>query len=278
MFLPVVPLSKGQLLDVRSEDVLCNGLFRICHTERGGGGYDKFPAIAENRGYGSGFNKQFIVQLHGCTMDCPYCYVTREGVWGQSQQVPLELVLQEFKASGANVFHLMGGAPAMHLQKWPYIINTLYKEFKSTDFIFHSDFVLNERRYDRLAMQLDTGTPIPIMEVISAIQRRCLFAVNIKGVGKAEFEKNTRRPYDLQTEILIFANLDELLRYGIPFYITFTDVSEENIAKFWRMCADRYDGLIMDQLQRDAYSIDLIQYKAIVHVDDIQWRGIHSTR
>ena len=25
---------------------------------------------------------QFVVQLRGCVLNCPYCYVTQDGVWG----------------------------------------------------------------------------------------------------------------------------------------------------------------------------------------------------
>jgi hypothetical protein len=41
----VVPLSPGQLLDVRPEDILNDGHFRRCNTYRGGGGYDQFPRL-----------------------------------------------------------------------------------------------------------------------------------------------------------------------------------------------------------------------------------------
>ncbi len=80
----VVPLSEGQLQDVNPKDILEDGLYRMCNSYKGGGGYDKFPDFVQHfyRLEKDKYSKQFIVQLFGCNLDCPYCYVTREGVWG----------------------------------------------------------------------------------------------------------------------------------------------------------------------------------------------------
>ena len=104
----VVPLSLNQLRDVRKEDVLEDGIFRKCDTYRGGGGYDQFPIICEKR-LGERRHHQFVVQLFGCNLDCPYCYVTREGVWGEPIQITTEQLVQAFQRSVQEVFHLMGG-------------------------------------------------------------------------------------------------------------------------------------------------------------------------
>ena len=79
---PVVPVCKAQRKDVRPEDILHGGLFRLCDTYRGGGGYDQFNAIYE-KCFGKKVNPtQFVVQLKGCPLNCDYCYVTNEGVSG----------------------------------------------------------------------------------------------------------------------------------------------------------------------------------------------------
>ena len=78
----VCPIQGRQLKDVRKEDLWAD--FRFCNTYRGGGGYDKFPEIAKKRGMTckGDIGLQFVVQLYGCTLACPYCYVTADGIWG----------------------------------------------------------------------------------------------------------------------------------------------------------------------------------------------------
>jgi hypothetical protein len=46
---PVVPLCKNQLRDIKEEDILEKGLYRLCNTYKGGGGYDQFNKIYEKR-------------------------------------------------------------------------------------------------------------------------------------------------------------------------------------------------------------------------------------
>ena len=87
---PIVPLCKKQLLDINLNDILENGLYRLCNTYKGGGGYDKFPVIYEKRyGINPGGN-QFVVQLYGCPLKCSYCYVTINGIWGDPIYVTTE--------------------------------------------------------------------------------------------------------------------------------------------------------------------------------------------
>ena len=115
---PVVPLCKNQLKDVRPEDVLNNGLYRKCDIYRGGGGYDQFNKIWEKR---KGYRispKQFVVQLAGCPLHCPYCYVTPDGINGKVVFKTTDEILTDYKDSNLQVFHLMGGAPALYLSHW----------------------------------------------------------------------------------------------------------------------------------------------------------------
>jgi len=64
----VVPISSGQLLDVRKEDLLEGNLYRKCSCYQGGGGYDKFPEIHKRR-FGEEKSQQFVVQLYGCNLE-----------------------------------------------------------------------------------------------------------------------------------------------------------------------------------------------------------------
>ena len=249
---PVVPISKGQALDVRPEDLVLGGYFRACNTYRGGGGYDQFPAIAARRGLGGGHHKQFVVQLRGCTLDCPYCYVTREGVWGKPVYYSSKQLADIFATTEASVFHLMGGAPALYMDHWPELLDT----FEALDHrVFHSDLLLTERPYRP--------------DVLKQIARpQVLLAVDIKGMTNEEHVQNTRKPFN---EPLLWDNLGLLLGYRVPFYLTFTNVAPENQRIFWQECDLRQFPISAEH--SDWFSIELVKYDALRHVDDVPWGG-----
>lgn len=249
----VARLSRGQLQDVRPDDVLASGWFRICETYRGGGGYDEFPIIAERR-WGRAHHIQFVVQLFGCHLDCPYCYVTREGVWGEHKRFSTADLVEAFASAhrerGVSVFHLMGGAPALQLKFWPELIDAL--EQLDFDWVFHSDLLLTEAPYDE--------------RVLRGVSRtRCLFAVDVKGLTAEEHLRNTRKPF---RESLFWENLARVEAARAPYYTTFTNVEFPNV--YW----DRFRQHWPDRLaeaQRDAFNIGLIKYKAIPYVDEVKW-------
>lgn len=252
----VVPLSTGQLLDIRKEDILKGGLYRRCETYRGGGGYDQFPEICKRR-LGWEAKTQFVVQLYGCNLDCPYCYVTREGVWGEFEKVSTRDLLQAFIKSDLDVFHLMGGAPALKLDRWPELIGVLDRDNSTRhrgNWVFHSDMMLTEGLYKHDALRY-----------LACKQENVLIAVNIKGYNDQEWIKNTRKQPNWK---LFEDNLENLIFCNVPFYITFTNVSKVNQVRFWADWYDRMPGNIR------SFSIDLINYKALPHVDDTPWGGI----
>lgn len=246
----VVPISDNQMLDVNPDDLILDRDFRLCQTYKGGGGYDKFPYIATSRGlvkHPNDANLQFVVQLFGCNLDCPYCYVTREGVWGDFVYYTTEEMVNAWKQAqethGANVFHLMGGAPALQLPNWPELLDML-----GSDVIFHSDLMLSERVYKE--------------EQIRALDREnVLLAVNIKGTDKESWETNTRKPYNLS---LIECNIEALKDWLSPerWYLTFTNISSESRDEY----LERY-GLT----SQTNYIIDLIEYEAMPLVDSVEW-------
>ncbi len=252
----VVPLSEGQLKDVREEDILEGGLFRMCETYRGGGGYDMFLAISAKR-TGYEHHRQFIVQLFGCNLDCPYCYVTREGVWGPWTAVPTSELVESFMRAqvhaGATVFHLMGGAPALQLDHWPELIQALWQK-APYPWIFHSDLMLTERDYDpRVLQQLMTP--------------RALFAVDVKGLTDEEHLKNTRKPW-LQERF--WFNLNKLEALRVPFYFTFTNIADRRPLWDWY---DKYWPGLKHRRQGESFTIELIQYDALAYVDRVPWGG-----
>ena len=249
----VVPISDNQLLDVNADDLIKNGHFRLCRTYKGGGGYDQFPYIAVKHGLVSSpdqANLQFIVQLYGCNLDCPFCYVTRAGVWGNYTTYSSEQLIDEYnnakQSHYVNIFHLMGGAPALQLKHWHEILDLLDND------IFHSDLMLSESRYQS--------------HVLKQLNKyNILLAVNIKGTNKEQWESNTRKQYN---ERLIEHNLQQITNYldTNKWYITFTNVPE----------IDRNQFLEKYKLNNYTnFNIDLIDYNAVEFVDSVLW-GKHD--
>lgn len=243
----IVPISKYQLLDVREEDILGGGHFRKCDTYRGGGGYDQFPAIFEKRTELGRPHHQFVVQTYGCNLDCPYCYVTRSGVWGKYVEYSTVDLVDAFRDSEQEVFHLMGGAPALYLDHWPEILDEL--DHRLGFIPFHSDFLLSEHPYD--------------LEVLKAVARpTCLYAVSIKGTSKQNYESNTRRPYFDNDESSILSNLALLVEAEVNFYLTFTN-PDEHLEEYKEMLVDRFGQKILE----DSFVIELKEYEAVKFVD-----------
>ena len=247
----VVPICDFQKLDVRPGDLLNGGLYRKCETYRGGGGYDQFPAIAEKR-LGVRAHTQFIAQLYGCPLDCPYCYVTRTGVWSTPVERTTQELVESYIASGQEVFHLMGGAPAIYLDQWPELIGAL-----PTDAVFHSDFMLTEQEYSDKALK-DIYT-------YQKFGRKCLFAVDVKGVTPEDYERNTRKPFKLR---MFYDNLKKLIDHKINFYITYTNPDE----RFRPAFEYRLKYIFGDGIFEDSFVIPLIDYDATPFVDILPGR------
>lgn len=242
----VVPFCEEQLLDIDPEDILPGGVFRICDVYKSGGGYDRFPEICNNRLKLDTNPKQFVVQLYGCHLSCTYCYVTQNGIWGDYIEYTSEELVDEFIKTGLveyklapDVFHLMGGSPALYIEHWPELIDKLDSR---GGFVFHSDLCLTEKRYDR--------------HVLEAIARpNCLYAVNIKGVTPEDYRKNTNKDFDSS---MFWFNLRNLYIAKVPFYLTFTNPDMEH----YEMFLDRIKVSFSEELLKDSFVINLIEYEA----------------
>ncbi len=238
----VMHLCDKQLRDINSDDILNNGLYRKCNTYKGGGGYDKFPAIYQNRtGQINKFNEQFVVQLKGCPLKCHYCYVTEDGVHrGKYSLVSTKQLIKDFNASNLAVLHLMGGAPALYIDYWKEILEQLDPQF-----VFHSDLLLLEKEYSS--------------SVIENLARynNSLYAVSIKGGDAIEFKKNTG--VELNAE-LFWRNFDVIVDCKLPFYLTFTGMSNQSIESFKKLVIKRYGT---EDILNDCFSIQLIEYEAL---------------
>lgn len=238
---PVVPICERQLRDVNPDDLLEGGLYRRCNTYKGGGGYDRFPAIYRSR-FGGGdvpLNDQFVVQLRGCPLRCPYCYVTRDGIDGHSIARGSDELAQAFEDSGCSVFHLMGGAPALYLEHWPELLDAL-----DGSTVFHSDLLLVEKPYS-----------CGVLEKLSG-RGNSLYAVSIKGATPSEFRKNTATGF---AEGLFWENFDAIVETSLPFYLTFTGMSEDGIAEISGRISKRYGEAPLD----GCFAINLVEYEAL---------------
>ena len=239
----VVPLCEEQLLDIKPEDVLPGGIFRTCDVYKSGGGYDKFPEICKKR-LGLYTNpKQFVVQLQGCHLKCPYCYVTPNGVHGDYIEYTTEELLREFFRTGLDVFHLMGGSPALYLHQWPELIEGL-----AGNYVFHSDLTLTERKYG-----------VGVVKKIRGVN--CLYAVNIKGVNREDYEKNTGVNFNNPSGYpkMVLHNLGLLIDNEVPFYITFTNPNMKYYYRFCAVIAELWGPEYLD----DSFIIDIIDYDAV---------------
>lgn len=247
MSLLVHGLCERQLRDINPEDVLNGGLYRKCNIYKGGGGYDKFSDIYKRRKNitDKDFNNQFVVQLYGCPLNCPYCYVTKEGTHDEKMCVvkePEELI-EAFKESGCNVFHLMGGAPDMYVNEWESIIKLLPEGT-----VFHSDFLCQGRYYLNHTLKR-----------LGELSENCLYAVSVKGATAEEFKKNTNTNF---REDQFWVNLANLHLYKVPFYLTFTGMSEESINLFKQQVKHFFSESYKEVLQ-DSFYIDLVKYEAL---------------
>ena len=240
---PVVPLCNKQLRDINKSDILNNGLYRKCDIYKGGGGYDKFEAIFQKRfDTDLSCRQQFVVQLQGCPLRCPYCYVTEKGVHGAAVYVPTEDLVQAYHNSGCEVFHLMGGSPALNLDMWPHLVSQL------NGAVFHSDLLCLEQSYS------------PRVLATLSSQPNLLCALSIKGCSPEEFKFNTGVPFDSR---LFWNNFSKLVTSHFPFYLTYTNMGKESISRFEDEIFKRYPS-DCDWILADSFSIDLVFYLALV--------------
>lgn len=238
---PVVPLCEWQLRDVNPNDIIADGLYRKCNTYKGVGGYDKFPAIFMKRyGLTTELNNQFVVQLRGCTLNCPYCYVAQDGVEGVAHLLETNNVLDDFYKSGCRVFHLMGGAPALYIDNWIDILCHL-----KSYYIFHSDLLLVEKQYTK-----------NVVDEL-AEHKNSLYAVSIKGGTQEEFYQNTKTKLN---EDLFWDNLSTLINSELQYYFTFTGMPEESVESFKQKVDEVFNK---PEIFEDSFRIELVHYKAL---------------
>lgn len=211
---PVVPICDAQARHIDRREIVTGGLYRVCETD------DMFSYIAKRR-LGPVYNleKTFVVQLAGCPLDCWYCSVTMNGVYGSARMLTTEQLVTDFLISGCGVFHLMGGAPAMYLKLWKELAATL-----PHDVLFHSDFLCVEDEYKSEYLACLPG----------------LHAVNIKNPADVSSYDQAR----------LIRNLRRLSAADVNFYLTFTNYTGPEYARMLDIVAQVVKPKYMDNSHR----------------------------
>ena len=249
---PIVPICKRQHRDIRDEDLISGGLFRRCVVTRHRDQRDLFAEICTKRLNRDG-SSHFVVQAYGCVLDCPYCYVTPRGIWGDPVLFSSLDLIHLFRSTGLKIFHLMGGAPGLYLEKWWEIVEMIDKQTE----LFHSDLLMVEKPYSPEVFEnLDLS--------------KCLIAINVKGVTPENYEDRTRTPFPNN---LFWRNMDivadyvDSTRYGHnPFYVTFTDPDLNMLEAFKEQVVDRCGKSILEE----SFVIDTVHYNALKRDDDAE--------
>jgi len=250
-----------------SDVILSRGLptFRTCDTNRSRIAC-RFPEYFVERWGWKPSTRRFVAQLYGCHLDCAYCSIHLEGVWGRHTGYSTAGLITEFTCiqdfnwahqdtiDTLDTFHLSGGAPELYMGMWPALIESL-KENAREQTAFHSDLTLSAHRY-----QSNT------LNQLQTLKRNCMFAVNVKGWSPDEYFRLTRKKQF--NPALMLDNLEALLGWGIPLYITYTGMAEDSIDRFEQAAAKRVEGW-GEHINR--WRIPIHAYNAMNVTSTAQW-------
>lgn len=233
MKVPIAKIGKIQKIDIEKSSgiVFHDDIARICTVvkdknapdDRG----DKSPyRMAEIFGGDwQDYNNHFIVQVAGCPLKCPYCYV--DNLKADLLMTADELVEKfiEFKKiveSKFNiklkVFHFMGGAPALYCEFWKELRNSL-DNHGFNDVLLFSDVILVENYFYK-------KKPWEFLNLHHFILTGCL-----KGTNEDNFIKNTGG-FNLFRQ-----SLKELQNY-LPaknFYLTLIGFEEKDLLQIYKI-------------------------------------------
>lgn len=223
---PISRIGNIQKVDVERSSgiVFHDDIARICtvvkdkhaHDDRG----DKSPFRMAMLFGGSweDYNHHFIVQVAGCPLKCPYCYVDNMEVdtsMSANDLVDRFIKFKEEVESKFNiklkVFHFMGGAPALYCDFWKELRDTLDKRGLK-DTILFSDVILVEEYFVN-------KKPWEFLNLHHFILTGCL-----KGTNEENFIKNTG--FNLFQQSL--KELENYISYP-NFYLTLIGFDEKNL-------------------------------------------------
>jgi len=225
--IPIAKIGELQRLDLEQSSgiVYYDDFARVCTVgkfDRGIGDQSPHRMSKLFGGDWQYYNNQFIIQVAGCPLDCSYCYVDNlrpdalvnaRFLVGKFQEFRIA-VFEQF-GEFLNVFHFMGGAPAVYCEFWPELREELYRQSLGEVILF-SNAVLVEGLTHQVSPWHYMGTPQLIVE-------GCL-----KGSNRENFKQNTGR--DLFNQATL-----ELVKY-LPyknFYLTLIGYDEKDLPQIY---------------------------------------------
>lgn len=227
MKVPIAKIGEIQKIDIEDSSgiVYYDEIARICTVVKDKKSSDNRGDLVPYRmaelfgGLWEEYNHHFIVQVAGCPLKCPYCYVdnlktdlfmTADELVDKFISFKKEVELR-FSIK-VNVFHFMGGAPALYCDFWKELRDSL-DEHGLKEVILFSDVILVENYFTK-------KTPWEYIYLHHFIITGCL-----KGTNKENFIINTG--FDLFQQALV-----ELKNYIYfkNFYLTLIGFDEKSLA------------------------------------------------
>jgi uncharacterized Fe-S cluster-containing radical SAM superfamily protein len=229
--IPISKLGKYQIKDIENSTgiVYHNGIARICTVIKDSGSPDNRNDDSPYRmaklfgGSWQDYNHHFIIQVAGCPLRCWYCYVDnlkKDLIMSADEMVKMFINFRkEAKKKfniDLNVFHLMGGAPALYYWFWPILREALDNRGLNNVILF-SDIILVENYF------YSHITPWNYMEIPNFIVTGCL-----KGTNRSNFLQNTG--FDLFDQAV--KELKHYIRFK-NFYLTLIGYDEEDLPEIY---------------------------------------------
>lgn len=198
MHIPLSKLGPVQLIDLeKSKGIkLYDEYARICSIIKQNSDYEVINHIGDQspfrmaKLFGNSwkdYNHQFVVQVAGCSFECPFCYVDNLKEDTQVDAFYLVKLFKNFREKvkseynvNVNIFHLMGGNPARYASFWPILRDEL-DNWGFKDVVLFSDCLLVED-------MLYGVKPWEYVDMHHFILANCL-----KGTNHINFKNNTGR-------------------------------------------------------------------------------------
>lgn len=169
------------------------------------------------------WNRHFIVQVAGCPLQCPYCYLDN---LTEGEHIAIETMVDWYitfraRAKDLNVFHLMGGCPGAYAPLWPDIRREL-DERGLEDTVLLSDVILLED----LIYDVSPWKFIP---------ERSIIVLSIKGTSFFNYYANTgtnlfpESMTELQTYLTYLTALDNTPKLQLQLHAHITNPNPEDI-------------------------------------------------
>jgi sulfatase maturation enzyme AslB (radical SAM superfamily) len=225
-------IGKIQKIDIEKSTGIkyYNDIARVCTIIKDDGAYDNRNDRSPYRmaelfgGNWKDYNNHFIIQVAGCPLKCWYCYIDnlKKDIEMSAQEMVdmfIEFrkdIKQKFNVD-LNVFHFMGGAPAIYCEFWPILRETLDKN-NLKNIILFSDVIFVETYFYNVK-------PWNYMDLDNFIVVGCL-----KGTNKKNFKENTGK--DLYSEAL--SELSNYIKFE-NFYLTLINYDKNHLDNIYKL-------------------------------------------